>query len=61
VQFAGSVLLAGGVTVTEAGAIMSWEYRTGTGIQSFLMFHDVFSGVGTVAGKYAHVAHTIQL
>lgn len=63
ITFAGSVLLAAGATVTEAGAVCQMELGdySGAGYGQYLMFHDTFSGVVIAAGKYAHVAYTLQL
>ena len=60
VTFAGSVFLSAGATVTESGVIVDWN-GTDNVSRRVLIFHDVFSGVAIAAGKYAHVAYTIQL
>lgn len=61
VTFTGSVLLAGGATVTEAGVEAILERGDGTATATYLMFHDTFTGVPVAAGKYAHAAFTWQL
>jgi hypothetical protein len=60
VTFAGSVLIAGGATVTEAGLEIILR-DTGNVIRNVLFLHDVFDGVPVGVGKYAHVAYTLQL
>jgi hypothetical protein len=61
-SFAGSVLLADGATVTEAGAAINGTYITNsTNPYQIMMFHDVFDGVEIAVGKYAHVVGTLQL
>jgi hypothetical protein len=61
VTFAGSVLIAGGATITEAGLIAYMEQSNQTGPYPFMLLHDMFDGVPIIAGKYAHLAYTIQL
>ena len=60
VTFAGSVLLAAGADVTEAGLEVNLSSTTYT-LGSFLFLHDIFSVVTIAAGKYAHVAYELQL
>lgn len=60
ITFAASVLIAAGATVTESGVI--WHYRDSTGTRrDILVIRDTFAGVAIAAGKYAHVAYTLQL
>lgn len=60
VTLAGSILLSSAYTVTEAGLTIDGNDISGARRQ-VLMFHDVFAGVSIAAGKYAHVAYTLQL
>jgi hypothetical protein len=61
VTFAGSVLIAGGATITEAGLIAYIEQSNQSGPYPFMLLRDTFDGVPIIAGKYAHLAYTIQL
>jgi len=60
VTFSGSVLLASGADVTEAGLEVILR-DTGSLARNFLFLHDVFSAVPIAAGKYAHCAYELQL
>jgi len=60
ITFAGSVLLASGADVTEAGLEVILA-STAPAACNFLFLHDVFSVVTIAAGKYAHVAYELQL
>jgi len=60
VTFAGSVLIAAGADITEAGLEVILNDTGGT-VRNFLFLHDVFGAVPIAAGKYAHVAYELQL
>jgi hypothetical protein len=61
VQFAGSVLLDDGGTVTEAGVLTRFRLTAAPSYADFLLLRDTFEGVEIPPGKYAHVEGELQL
>jgi hypothetical protein len=63
VTIAGNIVAQTAVTISESGLIVQWVALSGTtnSIQSFLIAHDVFTGIAVSAGSTIAVQYTIEL